>query len=116
LTRGAGAREPFLDELNRFFDGLEQAVMTGNPSGSIRPFMNGPARHPLGVTAKPAECFANTEQHHRHYERYRYRNLSEQDALDLLCTITPIYTYGLEKIARLEMEARVAYITKELVK
>ena len=29
--------------------------------------------------------------------------------------ITPIYTYGLEKIARLEMEARVAYITNELI-
>jgi signal transduction histidine kinase len=42
-------------------------------------------------------------------------NLSEQDALDLLSTVTPIYTYGLEKIARLEMEARVAYITNELI-
>jgi len=32
LTRAAGAREAFQDELNRFFDGLEQAVMTGNPA------------------------------------------------------------------------------------
>src|ERR1700690_4074255 len=32
LTRGASAREAFVAELNRFYDGLEQAVMTGNPA------------------------------------------------------------------------------------
>ena len=31
LTRGV-AREAFLGELNWFYDGLEQAVMTGNPA------------------------------------------------------------------------------------
>ena len=40
--------------------------------------------------------------------------LAEQDALDLLTTVMPIYTYALEKIARLEMEARVTYMSNEL--
>ena len=43
-------------------------------------------------------------------------NLPEQDALDLLTTVTPIYTYGLEKLTRLEMEARVEFVSGELTK
>ena len=43
-------------------------------------------------------------------------NLPEEAALDLLTTVTPIYTYALEKIARLEMEARVEYVSSELTK
>jgi len=116
LTRGAGAREPFLDELNRFFDGLEQAVMTGNPvwlDPAIYEWTSSPTLSELqqnqqNVSQTLNSIIAITND-------IAIENLSEQDALDLLCTITPIYTYGLEKIARLEMEARVAYITKELV-
>ena len=42
--------------------------------------------------------------------------LPEENALDLLTTVTPIYTYALEKIAHLETEARVAYVSAELTK
>ncbi len=42
-------------------------------------------------------------------------NLAEQDALDLLTTVTPIYTYALEKIARLETEAHVTFVSNELL-
>jgi len=116
LTRGTGAREPFLEALNRFFDGLEQAVMTGNPAWldpAIYEWTGSPTLSDLqqnqqNVTQTLNSIIAITND-------IAIENLSEQEALDLLSTVTPIYTYGLEKIARLEMEARVAYITNELV-
>jgi signal transduction histidine kinase len=116
LTRAAGAREAFQDELNRFFDGLEQAVMTGNPAWldpAIYEWTGSPTLSDLQQNQQNVSQMLNSII--TITNDIAIENLSEQDALDLLSTITPIYTYGLEKIARLEMEARVAYITKELV-
>ena len=116
MTRGVGARDAFLAELTRFYDGLEQAVMTGNPAwldSAIYEWTGSPtlsdlqqSRQNVSETLNSIISITND---------VAIENLSEQDALDLLSTITPIYTYGLEKIARLEMEARVAYISNELI-
>jgi signal transduction histidine kinase len=116
LMRSVGAREAFGNALNHFYDGLEQAVMTGNPAwldSAIYEWTSSPTlselqqnRQKVAETLNSIISITNDVV---------IENLSEQDALDLLSTITPIYTYGLEKIARLEMEARVAYITNELV-
>ena len=116
MTRGVGTRGAFLAELTRFYDGLEQAVMTGNPAWldpAIYEWTGSPtlsdlqqSRQNVSETLNSIISITND---------VAIENLSEQDALDLLSTITPIYTYGLEKIARLEMEARVAYITNELI-
>ncbi len=116
LTRAIGAREAFLDELNRFYDGLEQAVMTGNPAWldtvlhewTASPTLTDLQQNRQKVSQMLNSIIAITND-------IVIENLSEQDALDLLSTITPIYTYGLEKVAHLETEARVAYITNELV-
>lgn len=116
LTRGMGARDAFLDELNQFYDALEQAVMTGNPAWldpAISEWVGSPTLSDLqqsrqNVSGTLNSIIAITND-------VAIENLSEQDALDLLSTITPICTYGLEKIARLEMEARVAYVTNELI-
>jgi signal transduction histidine kinase len=42
--------------------------------------------------------------------------LTKQQALDLLAAVVPIYTYGLEVVARYEMETRVAHISSEMEK
>ncbi|HEY9151847.1 MAG TPA: HAMP domain-containing sensor histidine kinase [Anaerolineales bacterium] len=116
LTRGANARDAFIDELNRFYDGLEQAVMTGNPAWldpAIHEWTGSPTLSDLQQSRQNVSGTLNSIISITN--DIAIENLSEQDALDLLSTVTPIYTYGLEKIARLEMEARVAYITNELV-
>jgi signal transduction histidine kinase len=41
-------------------------------------------------------------------------SLTKQVALDLLAAAIPIYTYGLEVVARYEMETRVAHISNEM--
>jgi signal transduction histidine kinase len=43
-------------------------------------------------------------------------SLTKEQALDLLAAIIPIYTYGLEVVARYEMETRVAHISSEMEK
>jgi len=42
--------------------------------------------------------------------------LTKQQALDLLAAVVPIYTYGLEVVARYEMETRVSHISNEMEK
>ena len=42
--------------------------------------------------------------------------LTKQQTLDLLAAVIPIYTYGLEVVARYEMETRVAHISSEMEK
>ena len=116
LTRGGNAREPLRDQLARFFDGLEQAVMTGNPTwlDSVlyewtgAPTLTDLQERSSSVTGMLNRIIAVTND-------VAIEKLSEENALDLLTTIMPIFTYGLEKTARLEMEARVAYISNELV-
>src|SRR4030095_14304590 len=43
-------------------------------------------------------------------------SLTKQQAIDLLASVIPIYTYGLEVVARYEMETRVAHISSEMEK
>ncbi|HUI90464.1 MAG TPA: HAMP domain-containing sensor histidine kinase [Anaerolineales bacterium] len=116
LARGDDTRDALLRELNSFYDGLEQAAVTGNPAWldpaiyawTASPTLSDLQQSQQNVSGMLNSIIAITND-------IVIENLAEQDALDLLSTITPVYTYGLEKVARLEMEARVAYITNELI-
>lgn len=117
LARGTEAREPFRDQLERFFDALEQAMASGNPSWldsilvewSSSPTLTDLQHKRNNVTELVTKVSSITGD-------VATENLLQEQALDLLTTVTPIYTYALEKIARLEMEARVAYVEAELTK
>lgn len=116
LTRGTNAREALHAQLARFYDGLEQAVMTGNPTwldSVLYEWTGSPTLTDLqqtssNVTSMLNRIIAVTND-------VAIEKLAEEEALDLLTTVMPIFTYGLEKTARLEMEARVAYISNELI-
>jgi signal transduction histidine kinase len=116
LTRGTNAREALHDQLARFYDGLEQAVMTGNPTwldAVLFEWTGSPTLTDLQQSSSTVTAMLNriiTVTNDVAIEK-----LAEEDALDLLTTVMPIFTYGLEKTARLEMEARVAYISNELI-
>lgn len=115
LARGSDAREAFSDQLEHFYDCVEQALASGNPSwldSTLLEWTSSPTLTDLqqkknNVAELLNKIISVTND-------VAIENLPEQDALDLLTTVTPIYTYALEKIARLEMEARVTYITNEL--
>lgn len=116
FTRGHIARGPFGDQLERFYDSLEQAVSTGNPAWIDSSLVEWTAAPTLtDLQGKQNTVAGLLNKIISITNDVVIENLSEQDALDLLTTVTPIYTYALEKTARLETEAQVAYISNKLV-
>ena len=116
LARGEDVRTNFEKELEQFFSLLEQAVATGDPAWLdtiVTDWSGSPTRSDLeqgsnNVTLLLSKMISVTNEVAR-------ENLKDQEALDLLTELIPIYTYLLDKAARLEMETRINYISKELV-
>lgn len=115
VGRGAPAQQAFSQELQRFYVALERAVETGNPTlldPALIEWTSSPTLTELqqkknNVAELLDKIVSITND-------VAAENLSEQDALDLLTTVTPIYVYALEKIARLEMETRVTHVSNAL--
>jgi signal transduction histidine kinase len=117
LARGMEVRADFENQLARFFDLLEQSITTGDPAW-MDPIL-------LDWAKSSTETELEEEPYHVSYLINRMialtiqvsrENLTKQEALDLLAAAIPIYTYGLEVVARYEMETRVAHISSEMEK
>jgi signal transduction histidine kinase len=117
LARGMEVRANFEEQLRRFFDLLEQSITTGDPAwmDSIL----------LDWAKSSTETELEEEPYHVSFLINRMialtiqvarETLTKQQALDLLAGVIPIYTYGLEVVARYEMETRVAHISSEMEK
>jgi signal transduction histidine kinase len=115
MARGAGVRENFEAQLNRFYDMLAHAMDTGDPDWLdpiIFDWSNSPTTSDLregqkNITAVLNQIFLMT------YDLMR-ENLTEQEALDLTGALIPIFTHALEKAARIEMETSITFISNEL--
>jgi signal transduction histidine kinase len=116
MARGADIRVNFGKELEQFFSLLEQAVMTGDPAwldSILVEWTASPTQTDLeqgqnNVTALLSEMVTVTNE-------VACETLEEGEALVLVTELIPIYTYLLDKAARLEMESRTAFISKQLV-
>ncbi|MEW6084309.1 MAG: HAMP domain-containing sensor histidine kinase [Chloroflexota bacterium] len=117
LARGMEVRAGFEEQLGRFFDLLEQSVSTGDPAwmDSIL----------LDWAKSSTETNLDEGLYHVSFLLNRMialtiqvanETLTKQQALDLLASIIPVYTYGLGVVARYEMETRVAHISSEMEK
>src|SRR6266496_2215013 len=117
MARGMEIRANFEEQLERFFALLEQSVTTGDPAwlDSIL----------LDWAKSSTETNLEEEPYHISFLINRIialtiqisrEVLNKQEALDLLAAVIPIYTYGLEVVARYEMETRVAHISREMEK
>jgi hypothetical protein len=115
MARGAGVRENFQGEIERFYDLMVQAAQTGDP-GWIDPILKEWSK---------ATTLSDLEEGQKNISAILNRmimitydmareDLSGQEALDVLGALLPIFTISLEKAARYEMETRVAYISNEL--
>src|SRR5215208_6691152 len=117
LARGMEVRAGFEEQLARFFDLLDQSITTGDPA-----WMD-------SILLDWAKSSTETELEEEPYQISFLINrlialtiqiareiLTKQQALDLLAAVVPIYTYGLEVVARYEMETRVAHISNEMEK
>ena len=117
LARGMEVRVGFEEQLERFFDLLQQSITSGDPAW-MDPILLDWAKSsteteledkPYHVSFLINRMIALTIQVSR-------ETLTKQQALDLLAAVIPIYTYGLEVVARYEMETRVAHIANEMEK
>jgi signal transduction histidine kinase len=117
MARGMEIRANFEEQLDRFFDLLEQAITTGDPAW-MDPIL-------LDWAKSSTETDLEEEPYHVSFLINRMigltiqvtrDSLNKQEALDLLASVIPIYTYGLEVVARYEMETRVAHISSEMDK
>src|SRR6266540_405866 len=117
LARGMEVRAGFEEQLARFFDLLDQSITTGDPA-----WMD-------SILLDWAKSSTETELEDEPYQvsflinrlialtiQITRETLTKQQALDLLAAVVPIYTYGLEVVARYEMETRVAHISNEMEK
>jgi len=116
IARGEDVRVNFERELEQFFSLMEQAVATGDPAwidSILYEWAGSPTESDLkqgknNVTQLLCRMISVTNEVAR-------ESLSENEALDLLTDLIPLYTHLLDKAARLEMETRITYISKELV-
>jgi signal transduction histidine kinase len=117
MARGMEVRADFEEQLQRFFDLLRQSVTTGDPAW-MDPIL-------LDWAKSSTETDLEEEPYHISFLINRMivltiqvarETLNKQMALDLLAAVIPIYTYGLEVVARYEMETRVAHISAEMDK
>jgi len=117
MARGMEVRVDFEAQLERFFELLQQSITTGDPAwmDSIL----------LDWARSSTETDLEDEPYHVSFLINRMialtiqvtrEALTKQEALDLLAAVIPIYTYGLEVVARYEMETRVAHISSEMDK
>lgn len=117
MARGMEVRADFEEQLGRFFDLLEQSITTGDPAWMDSILLDWAKsstetdleEEPYQISFLINRMIALTIQVAREI-------LTKQQALDLLASIIPIYTYGLEVVARYEMETRVAHISSEMEK
>ncbi len=116
LARGSDVRENFQQQMERFYGMLEQAAVTGDPAW-LDPILvewaNSPTLTDLEQGENNAASLLNRMVALTH--EVARETLTEREALDLLTAVVPLYTYGLERIARLEMENRVNFISNQLV-
>jgi signal transduction histidine kinase len=117
MARGAEVRAGFEEQLERFFDLLQQAITTGDSAWMDSILLDWAKsstetdleEEPYQISFLINRMIALTIQVAR-------ETLTKQQALDLLAGVIPIYTYGLEVVARYEMETRVAHISSEMEK
>ncbi|HQU37119.1 MAG TPA: histidine kinase dimerization/phospho-acceptor domain-containing protein, partial [Anaerolineales bacterium] len=115
LARGMDVRAGFEQQLDRFFDLLEQSVTTGDPA-----WMDS-----ILLDWAKSSTESNLEEGLYHVSfiinrmialtiQVANETLTKQQSIDLLAAIIPVYTYGLSVVARYEMETRVAHISDEM--
>ena len=115
LARGAGVRENFQEQLERFYDLMIQAIETGDPAW-VDPVLYDWSTAPTQSDLREGEKNISAVLNHMlmiTFELAR-EDLTEQDAMELMGVVLPVFTFSLEKAARYEMETHVAFISNEL--
>ena len=115
LARAAGVREDFQEQLTKFFDLIEQAIITGDASwldvllsewATVRTEsdLEGGERNVTALLNQLIILSIDTAR----------EVLEDEEALELVSVLIPVYLHSIERVMTYENESRVAYISNEL--
>lgn len=117
MASGEGVRAGFASELERFYELLEQTVVSGDTAW-LDPILYDWGHSPTETNLEEGSYYVSFLLHRMialTIEVARER-LNKKDALALIAAVIPILTHSLGVVIRYEMEARVAHISNELGK
>ncbi len=117
LAHGEGVRAGFVEQLERFYDLLEQTVIAGDTAW-LDPILFDWGHSPTETNLEEGGyevSFIINRMTALTIEVAR-EALNEKDALELIAAVVPIFTHSLSVVVRYEMETRVAHISNELNK
>jgi signal transduction histidine kinase len=117
MARGVEVRTDFEEQLERFFDLLQQSIISGDLAWMDSILLDwAKSSTETDLEEKPYQISYLINRMIALTIQVARETLTKQQALDLLAAVIPIYTYGLEVVARYEMETRVAHFTSEMEK
>ncbi|KAA0267049.1 MAG: sensor histidine kinase [Chloroflexi bacterium] len=115
MAVGEGIRAGFTEQLERFYDLLEQTIITGDMAW-LDPILYDWGRSPTETNLEHADYYVSfilNRMISLTLEISR-EHLKPKEALELLAATIPVLTHSLGVVIRYEMETRVAHISKEL--
>jgi signal transduction histidine kinase len=115
MARGAGVREQFQKQLERFYDLMIHAIETGDPAW-LDPILYDWSASPTLSDLRDGEKNISAVLNRMLMITFELArdDLAEKDALELMGAILPVFTFSVEKVARYEMETHVTFIANEL--
>lgn len=115
LAKGEGVRENFALQLRMFFDLLQEAVETGNPS-LVDPLLNEwvGASTETELQTQQSSVQPMLGQLLQMTIEVGQENLDPVEALVLSATTLPVFTHAFEYVARKEVQLQVAHASHEL--
>jgi signal transduction histidine kinase len=117
LAHGEGVRSGFMEQLERFYDLLEQTIISGDTAW-LDPILYDWGHSPTETDLDEGGyevSFVINRMITLTIEVIR-ETLNEKAALELIAAVIPIFTHSLSVVVRYEMETRVAHISNELNK
>ena len=115
LASGEGVRAGFSEQLVRFYELLEQTVMTGDTAW-LDPILYDWGRSPTETNLEEGDYYVSFVVNRIIALTIEIARdtLTKKDALELIAAVVPILTHSLSVVVRYEMETRVAHISNEL--
>ena len=115
LARGEGVRESFIQQLERFYEMLTQAVETGDP-GWLDSLLNEwvEARTQSELERRETSLAPILDQILMSLYRAARETLPESSALDLMGVILPVHTHVFEYAAQRENELYIDHISHQI--
>lgn len=117
LASGENVRAGFTEELNRFYELLEQTIVTGDTAW-LDPILYDWGRSPTETNLEQGDYYVSFVINRMIMLTIEIArdHLTKKDALELLASVIPILAHSLSVVVRYEMETRVAHISNELGK